>query len=200
MLDIKIGETVLNIPEGWQEVTLEVFEWLSRTKPKTTEEQIKYVCKAAGVDYNWLRKQDLGFVVILVDKMGWVFKDADYLPSNSFVQDGVTWECLGENELTLGEYLDTEKIVTSGEEDTVAKCLAVVCRPVGEPYNPDLVPSRIEFFKGLTLDKVLPVLGFFLQLNQLSETILNNYTLIMNLIDLNVQNLKNSQGSGGSIL
>jgi hypothetical protein len=93
--------------------------------------------------------------------------------------DGTEYFISFADKLTLGEWVDAEGVINGESECKLSELLAILCRPVGEKYNPDLTAVRTAMFKDLPCDKALPLVSFFLSRKREFEAILNHYSMVM---------------------
>jgi len=113
--------------------------------------------------------------------------------------DGTEYFISFADKLTLGEWIDVENIITGDSETKLSEMLAILCRPIGEKYDPDLAAARAEMFRNLPCDKALPLISFFLSKKRESEAILNHYSTVMAQADQFLKDTKTFVVNGGGI-
>lgn len=178
MLKIKIGDVYGYIPQSWSEVTLGEYERWSRYQ---LEEDSNYLQLVAAIC-----KIDVGLLMdISVDEFG-VIRDALRFMTETGVDASPQIEVGGQvytvspsDKLTLGEWVDIDTIMAGDSDTKMSEMLAVVCRPVGEKYDPDKAVARSDIFRRLTCDKALAPINFFLLRKKKSDEILNLYSEVV---------------------
>lgn len=173
MLKIEINDTVLHVPESWGDITLGHYETYYKLKPESSAEKVALIAKIVGVDAELLRSWPAEVFNLIYDTVRFVFADNPYSPSASIKIGAETFTVPIEDDISLGAWVDAEETQKAGE-NVLSGVLAIVCRPVGETYNHKISDARQLMFQAQTMDKILPVLGFFLHL----ETSLNRLTAI----------------------
>jgi hypothetical protein len=103
--------------------------------------------------------------------------------------------------LKLGEYVAVDTVLKSDSSD-YASILAILCRKEGEIYDSrfeaEEFEKRKEMFEKQPVTKILPIIGFFLNLFIVSERHSQLYSLVEEGINLIQQTIDNSQKIGAS--
>ncbi len=94
---------------------------------------------------------------------------------------------------TFGDYIEathlesTIKIMKHGRFDVLPEQMAILCRAVGEEYDDDIIPSKTEKFKELTMDIVWEF-AFFLAMQSVKLT--KTFQMFLGKTDQEVEQAK----------
>lgn len=194
----------ISVPASWSDITLEKYQKIERFYEDKED------------DFNVLDVLD-----ILIDK------DRDYISSlpaefldtilthlvfiattpevgeatNKIKIDGEEYIINVMEKLKLGEYVAVDNIIKNDKHD-YASILAVLCRKSGEVYDSryeaEVFEKRKEMFEKQPVTKILPLIGFFLNLFIISERYSRLYSLVEEGISHIQQTIDNSQKIGVS--
>lgn len=121
--------------------------------------------------------------------------------TNKIVIDGEEYKVNVMEKLKLGEYVAVDTVLKSDSSD-YASILAILCRKEGEIYDSKFeaeeFEKRKEMFEKQPVTKILPIIGFFLNLYIISERHSQLYSLVEEGINLIQQTIDNSQKIGVS--
>ena len=164
------------VPQSWDELTLGKFQELERFYDGDENER-KFDVRDV-LDLMTDRTKDeinelpIEFTDSLLRKMYWLHEQPDFgNPSNKITIDGVQYTVHNENEMKFGEYVALDTAM-KGDKHNYAAMLAILCRKEGEIFDAkfenEILPSRIEFWKNVSVMKVMPIVSFFLELSSMS--------------------------------
>ena len=164
------------VPQSWDDLTLGKFQELERLYDGDEKER-KFDVRDV-LDLMTDRTKDeinelpIEFTDSLLRKMYWLHEQPDFgKTSNKVTIDGETYTVHNENELKFGEYVALDTAM-KGDKHNYAAMLAVLCRQDGEIFDAkfenEILPSRIEFWKNVSVMKVMPIVTFFLELSSMS--------------------------------
>ena len=164
------------VPQSWDELTLGKFQELERFYDGDENER-KFDVRDV-LDLMTDRTKDeinelpIEFTDSLLRKMYWLHEQPDFgKPSNKVIIDGVQYTVHNENEMKFGEYVALDTAL-KGDKHNYAAMLAILCRKDGEIFDAkfenEVLPSRIEFWKNVSVMKVMPIVSFFLELSSMS--------------------------------
>ena len=164
------------VPSSWDELTLGKFQELERFYDGDENER-KFDVRDV-LDLMTDRTKDeinelpIEFTDSLLRKMYWLHEQPDFgKPSNKVIIDGVQYTVHNENEMKFGEYVALDTAM-KGDKHNYAAMLAILCRKEGEIFDAkfenEILPSRIEFWKNVSVMKVMPIVSFFLELSSMS--------------------------------
>jgi len=177
-IKIEFDDTVIEVPRGWEHISLSDYERVCLLKPETRLEFIQYVADICKIEASVFIKAPVQLFELVSNAIEFVFKP-DFEPCNKIEIDGVEYTISFADKLTLGEWVDFEAVIESDSETKLTELLAILCRPKGEKYDPDLTDKRIEVFKNLSCDKALPLISFFLLKKRKSDEILSRYSTVI---------------------
>ena len=163
------------VPQSWDDLTLGKFQELERLYDG--DEERKFDVRDV-LDLMTDRTKDeinelpIEFTDMLLRKMYWLHEQPDFgKPSNKITVDGVQYTVHNENEMKFGEYVALDTAM-KGDKHNYAAMLAILCRKDGEIFDAkfenEILPSRIEFWKNVSVMKVMPIVSFFLELSSMS--------------------------------
>ena len=163
------------VPSSWDDLTLGKFQELERLYDG--DEERKFDVRDV-LDLMTDRTKDeinelpIEFTDMLLRKMYWLHEQPDFgKPSNKVTIDGVQYTVHNENEMKFGEYVALDTAM-KGDKHNYAAMLAILCRKEGEIFDAkfenEILPSRIEFWKNVSVMKVMPIVSFFLELSSMS--------------------------------
>lgn len=122
-------------------------------------------------------------------------------PTNRIEIDGVEYKVNIMEKLKLGEYVAVDNVLKADSSD-YASILAILCRKEGELYDSrfeaEEFEKRKEMFEKQPVTKILPIIGFFLDLYILSERHSHLFSLVEEGINHIQQTIDNSQKIGVS--
>ena len=163
------------VPSSWDDLTLGKFQELERLYDG--DEERKFDVRDV-LDLMTDRTKDeinelpIEFTDKLLRKMYWLHEQPNFgKPSNKITIDGVQYTVHNENEMKFGEYVALDTAL-KGDKHNYAAMLAILCRKDGEIFDAkfenEILPSRIEFWKNVSVMKVMPIVSFFLELSSMS--------------------------------
>lgn len=164
------------VPSSWDDLTLGKFQELERLYDGDENER-KFDVRDV-LDLMTDRTKDeinelpIEFTDMLLRKMYWLHEQPQFgKPSNKITVDGVQYTVHNENEMKFGEYVALDTAL-KGDKHNYAAMLAILCRKDGEIFDAkfenEILPSRIEFWKNVSVMKVMPIVSFFLELSSMS--------------------------------
>ena len=165
------------VPQSWDDLTLGKFQELERLYDGEEDKERKFDVRDV-LDLMTDRTKDeinelpIEFTDSLLRKMYWLHEQPDFgKPSNKVTIDGVQYTVHNENEMKFGEYVALDTAM-KGDKHNYAAMLAILCRKDGEIFDAkfenEILPSRIEFWKNVSVMKVMPIVSFFLELSSMS--------------------------------
>ena len=199
MIEIQIKEEKYEIPTEWKDITLEYWcglyniikkytetaedgENKENVEPKVDEvkalrmnkELFKYV---TGINDNILNQLDLESVNTAVGTIGQMMEEYKPKGIDRFEFDGDVYffpkEFLKRN--TFGDYIEstqldaTIQMMKHGKFDVLPEQMAILCRKIDEEYDDDIISSKSDKFKKLTMDIVWEF-SFFLTMQSVKLT------------------------------
>ena len=195
---MKIGFDNLEIPTSWREIKLSDYEKWYMMNPQTKKELVHYTAKVCNLDVSILLDSPPALFQDIFNTIQFVF-DSEIEALQKLEISKVDYFIPKFNKLTFGEYVDVDSVLNSESDSKLSEIMAIVCRPIGEKYNPDneeLNLERIEIFKNLTCDKALPLLSFFFLNSKESDRITSRYLMVTEQIDLLLHHIRGSALSG----
>ena len=165
------------VPQSWDDLTLGKFQELERLYDGDDDKERKFDVRDV-LDLMTDRTKDeinelpIEVTDMLLRNMYWLHEQPDFgKPSNKVTIDGVQYTVHNENEMKFGEYVALDTAL-KGDKHNYAAMLAILCRKDGEIFDAkfenEILPSRIEFWKNVSVMKVMPIVSFFLELSSMS--------------------------------
>lgn len=199
MITLSFDDTCIKVPQSWQDICLGEYERWFRVEPKSRIEQIKLIADICGIDIDLLLNNPTQIFDTIVDIVKFVFEEYGGESVNRIEIDGKIYAVAFTEELTLAEWVDVESVFESKSESHLSDILSILCRPEGEEYNSKLSESRKEMFANLSMDKVLPLLAFFLQQRKKYQNVSNHYSEVKEMVDQYLLLTQNFVGNGDGI-
>ncbi|MCS2775479.1 hypothetical protein NXW80_14740 [Bacteroides fragilis] len=167
MKRIKIEDTLYNVPESWDDVTLgqyeKWFDYVADTKMK----EVELVSLISTIPFDLLSTLPLSFYTDVLNMVSFAFAGNDFKPSNKIIIDDAVYSVSVKDELTLAQYVDVEATFEEeGNDSRLSEILAIVCLKKGEKYDSKILKERKKSFQDLKMNEVFPLLAFFLQLKK----------------------------------
>ena len=194
------------VPSSWDELTLGKFQELERFYDgEEGEEESKFDVRDV-LDLMTDRTKDeinelpIEFTDSLLRKMYWLHEQPQFgKPSNKITVDGVQYTVHNENEMKFGEYVALDTAL-KGDKHNYAAMLAILCRKEGEVFDAkfenEILPSRIEFWKNVSVMKVMPIVSFFLELSSMSLQVSHLSSQIQEGINHILKHIETSKQNG----
>ena len=194
------------VPSSWDELTLGKFQELERFYDgEEGEEERKFDVRDV-LDLMTDRTKDeinelpIEFTDSLLRKMYWLHEQPQFgKPSNKITVDGVQYTVHNENEMKFGEYVALDTAL-KGDKHNYAAMLAILGRKEGEVFDAkfenEILPSRIEFWKNVSVMKVMPIVSFFLELSSMSLQVSHLSSQIQEGINHILKHIETSKQNG----
>ena len=196
MVEIKIQDTTYEIPTEWKDITLKwwygLYAIISKYNEKDEEgnpievehSEVEVLrmnrdifLYLTGINVNMFQKLDIESVTKAVSTVGKLLEEYKPKGIDRFEFDGETYFFPKEflKRSTFGDYIEsthlesTIQIMKHGRFDVLPEQMAILCRKIDEEYDDDVIPSKTEKFKELTMDIVWEF-SFFLTLQSVRLT------------------------------
>ena len=199
MITLCFDEQKIKVPESWSDIRLGDYEQWFRMEPKNRLEQVAMIAGVCGIEAEVLLNNPTQVFDIICDTVKFVFEDYQGELANSIQIDGTKHSISFTDELTLSEWVDVESVFETESENRLSDILSILCRPVGEGYDSKISDSRKAIFQDLTMDKVLPLLAFFLQQREKYQAVSNLYLEVKEQVDQFLQLTQTFVESGDGI-
>ena len=196
MIQIKIQEDSYDIPTEWKDMTVEywcgLYSIINQYNKRDEEGNVieeehsqvqslkmnrdifMYLTGLKQVD---MEKLDVESVTAAITAFSGALEEYKPEGIDRFEFEGETYffpkEFLKRN--TFGDYIEsthlesTIKIMKHGRFDVLPEQMAILCRKAGEEYDDDVIPSKTDSFKKLTMDIVWEF-SFFLTMQSVKLT------------------------------
>jgi len=196
MIQIKIQEDSYDIPTEWKDMTVEywcgLYSIINQYNKRDEEGNVieeehsqvqslkmnrdifMYLTGLKQVD---MEKLDVESVTAAITAFSGALEEYKPKGIDRFEFEGETYlfpkEFLKRN--TFGDYIEsthlesTIKIMKHGRFDVLPEQMAILCRKIDEEYDDDVIPSKTDSFKKLTMDIVWEF-SFFLTMQSVKLT------------------------------
>ena len=159
-----------NIPTSWDDITLKKFQEINKyysdkDKHFDVREVIHILADKTIDEVNELPAE---FLQIIMEKLSFIEKEPETKePTNKIEISKETYQINYMEKLKTGEYVSVDNILKADSND-YASILAILCRKEGEIYDSkfeaELFEERKKMFEEQPITKILPIIGFFLNL------------------------------------
>lgn len=191
----------INMPLGWHEITLEMFQEISKlydNDKKTTITDILSVL--TNIKKEELEQYPVEVMDVLISQVQYIQSTPTNEIKNEIIIDGEKYFINYENELRFKEFVDSQTLLESNNRD-YASLLAILCRKQGEMYTDDYIAKefdkRVEMFNKQPITNILPVVNFFLNYwVVLEKTSKESLTTIKEAASKYLEHIENSVRSG----
>jgi len=196
MVEIKIQDKNYEVPTEWKEITLRwwcgLYSIISQYDKRDEEGNViedeqsevevlkmnrDIFMYLTGLNQNEMNQLEVESVNSAVEVVSQLLEEYKPQGIEKFELDGETYlfpkEFLKRN--TFGDYIEsthlesTIKIMKHGRFDILPEQMAILCRRADEEYDDDIIPSKTEKFKELTMDTVWEF-SFFLTMQSVKLT------------------------------
>lgn len=190
------------VPTSWNDVTLKTYHEIERyyedkDKDFDLREVIHIITNHTIDEVNALPVE---FLDSMMEKMAFLQESpSNEKPTNSVEIDGEVYTVHTENKLKVGEYIAADTAM-KGDKHNYAAFLAILCRKDGEIYDSkfenEVLEDRIKMWEKQPVTKILPVVGFFLNLYITLQMPTLLSSKVMETIDLTRKDIKTLQKNG----
>lgn len=199
----------INVPDGWDKITLKKYQEIEAFYEEMEDnfKVIDVLDIMIDKDKDYIQSLPAEFLDKILDKLSFLAEKPEVgEPTNKIKIDGETYIIHFENQLRVGEYIAADTILKS-DKHNYAALLAILCRKEGEAYDSkfenEIIEDRIKLWEKQPVINVMPLIGFFLMLSNLSQipTLLSlKIEEMVNHIAKNIETLhKNGQISKRSM-
>lgn len=190
------------VPTSWDDITLKTYQEIERyyedkDKDFDLREVIHIITNHTIDEVNALPVE---FLDSIMEKMAFLQESpSDKKPVNYIDIDGEVYTVHTENKLKVGEYIAADTAM-KGDKHNYAAFLAILCRKDGEIYDSkfenEVLEDRIKMWEKQPVTKILPVVGFFLNLYIALQMPTLLSSKVMEAIDLTRKDIETLQKNG----
>jgi len=190
------------VPTSWNDVTLKMYQEIERyyedkVKDFDLREVIHIITNHTIDEVNALPVE---FLDSIMEKMAFLQESpSNEKPTNSVEIDGEVYTVHTENKLKVGEYIAADTAM-KGDKHNYAAFMAILCRKDGEIYDSkfenEVLEDRIKMWEKQPVTKILPVVGFFLNLYVMLQMPTLLSSKVMEAIDLTRKDIETLQRNG----
>lgn len=191
-----------NCPKKWDEVTLKIYQEIEKYyKDKDEQFDVRDVLTIlTNRTQDEINELPAEFLDALLTHLIFLTTNPDVGEATNKIKiDGEVYMVNVMEKLKLGEYVAVDNVLKADSSD-YASILAILCRKEGELYDSkfeaEVFEKRKEMFENQPVTKILPIIGFFLNLFIVSEKHSQLYSAVEEGINLIQQNIDNSQKIG----
>lgn len=164
----------INVPDGWDKITLKKYQEIEAFYEEREDNfnVIDVLDIMIDKDKDYIQSLPAEFLDMILDKLSFLAEKPEVgEPTNKIKIDGETYIIHFENQLKVGEYIAADTILKS-DKHNYAALLAILCRKEGEAYDSkfenEIIEDRIKLWEKQPVINVMPLIGFFLMLSNLS--------------------------------
>lgn len=190
------------VPTSWDDITLKTYQEIERyyedkDKDFDLREVIHIITNHTIDEVNALPVE---FLDSMMEKMAFLQESpSNEKPTNSVEIDGEVYTVHTENKLKVGEYIAADTAM-KGDKHNYAAFMAILCRKDGEIYDSkfenEVLEDRIKFWEKQPVTKILPVVGFFLNLYIILQMPTLLSSKVMEAIDHTRKDIETLQRNG----
>lgn len=164
----------INVPESWSDISLKKYQEIEAFYEEREDnfKVIDVLDIMIDKDKDYIQSLPAEFLDKILDKLSFLAEKPEVgEPTNKIKIDGETYIIHFENQLRVGEYIAADTILKS-DKHNYAALLAILCRKEGEVYDSkfenEIIEDRIKLWEKQPVINVMPLIGFFLMLSNLS--------------------------------
>lgn len=191
----------INMPLGWHEITLEMFQEISKLYDNDKKPAVIDILSVlTNIKKEDIENYPLEVVDVLISQAQYIQSTPTNEVKNEIIIDGEKYFINYENELRFKEFVDAQTLIESNNRD-YASLLAILCRKQGELYTDEYISKefnkRVEMFNKQPITKILPIVNFFLNYwVVLEKTSKESLTTIKEAANKYLEHIENSLRSG----
>lgn len=189
-------------PSSWDEVSLKTYQEVERYyEGKENGFDVRQVLHIfTNHTEDEINALPLEFLEEIMGNLSFLqTKPSEEEPRNWIEIDGERYVIHTENKLKVGEYIASDTAL-KGDKHNYAAILAVLCRKDGEIYDSrfenEVLEERIRLFENQPITKILPIIGFFLNLYVTLQMPTLLSSRIREAIDLTRKDIETSATNG----
>ena len=160
------------IADKWEDVSLRQFTELMKLNDNGIKDVRDVIAILSDHTKDEINLLPIDFIESMMARLTFLNKAPEVNNSNEIEIDGEVYFVNVMEKLKTGEFIDVNSAIQS-DSLNYAAFLAILCRKKGELYNDDFVANhldeRIEMYNNQPITKILPVIGFFLNLWRISK-------------------------------
>ena len=161
------------IADNWEDVTLKQFTELMKLNEKAIKDVRDVIAILSDHTKDEINLLPIDFIESMMARLTFLNKAPEVNNSNEIKIDGEVYFVNVMEKLKFGEFVDVNSAIQS-DALNYAAFLAILCRKKDEQYNDDFIANkldeRIEMYNNQPITKILPVIGFFLNLWRISKS------------------------------
>lgn len=156
MKTIQLDKKEIYIPTSLSEISFADYELWQKNK---VVDELSYISRIAAIcklDVEDLLDESVETFLELENSLDFILSP-NVESSESIIIDNTVYCISSYKGFTVGEWFDLEDIDNKQKEAPLAHSLAIICRPLDENYNSDIVEERAKIFGEQSCDKILPL-------------------------------------------
>lgn len=185
MIKLIFENQTVSVPESWSDIRLCDYERWFDTQPQSRIDQVKLIAQICNMSADTLLQNPTQLFDTICDTLAFVFEEYKGGAKNEIRIDNNRYIISFTDELTLAEWVDVESVFAADDssQSYLSDILAILCRPAGEVYDSAKSDLRKQLFRELTMDKILPLLAFFLLRNERFQIASSHYSEVKEMAD-----------------
>ena len=161
------------IADKWEDVSLRQFTELMKLNDNGIKDVRDVIAILSDHTKDEINLLPIDFIESMMARLTFLNKAPEVNNSNEIEIDGEIYFVNVMEKLKFGEFVDVNSAIQS-DSLNYAAFLAILCRKKDEQYNDDFIANkledRIEMYNNQPITKILPVVGFFLNLWRILKT------------------------------
>lgn len=190
-----------NIATSWDEVTLGMWEKYVRKCSEREDNKLDVLSTLecfSNIPRNVIYQIPSDLFGKMFNNLVFLNEEPNSEPSNKIEINGEEYIINVMEKLKVKEYLDLQTVIEN-DKFNYTYMLSILCRKQGEEYNEeyiaDKISKRAEMFNNASINKIMPLLAFFLTLWATSEIPSLNYSMVEDLKSEATKLVKNIRSS-----
>lgn len=191
-----------NLPRSWDDVTLGQFQELQRAYNDEKKEVsiVDLISIMANKPKSEVQQLPTSFAELIMNELGFIMEQPEQeKPVPYIIIDDKKYMVNYLEKMKTGEWVDVNSVIKDDPKNYAAM-LAILCRLEGEKYDDDFIANKLEerteMFLRQPITKILPIVGFFLELWLVFRKNSQLYTQIEEQLNNIQKNIESSTNVG----
>lgn len=189
------------IATSWDDVTLSIWEKYVRKASESEDNKVDIITTLecfSDIPRDIIYQIPSDLFEKILNNLQWVKEEPNSEPYNKIIIDDEEYLVNTMEKLKVKEYLDLQTIIEN-DKFNYSYILALLCRKKGEEYNEEFISDKMEeranMFSNVSINKIMPILAFFLTCYIVSRKHFLNSLMVEQFKSEAIEAVKNTKNS-----